>query len=412
MLLKSGLKFLFPVCLAICLCQETSVAIQTNSLPRVFLADPKILARAKAEFQATNSMLKPAFDRLLDEANQALNAKPQSVMDKHRVPPSGDKHDYVSQAPYFWPETNGDGVVSYVRHDGERNPDSNVDSDAGRLASVCSNATTLALAFYFTGEEKYAAKATQLIGAFFLNPETKMNPNLNFGQGIPGEVDGRPFGLISARGFVDLMDALSLLENSKSWTADDQKQMRAWLEDYFHWLTTSKLGKDELAAKNNHGSWCNDQAAAIALFLDETNYARELILQTTNRITHQIQPDGHEPLELERTKSFGYSSFNLRALMDMASIAQNQGIDLWHFRGTNGGSIYRAIWFMAPYANVTNKWPFQQIHGYGHEGLADIILRAAPHYHPETHLADALQFYQSDEIIYCLKLQQSRRRQI
>lgn len=399
MILKSGLKFVFLLFATIVTCGTAFGALQTNSQPRVFLADPKILVAAKMELEHTNSTLKPAFDRLLSEANKALDTKPQSVMDKRRVPPSGDKHDYVSQAPYFWPETNADGKISYVRHDGERNPDSNVDSDAGRLSATCSGVSTLALAFYFSGDEKYAAKATQLLRVFFLNSETKMNPNLNFGQGIPGEVDGRPFGLISARGFVDLMDALSLLKNSNSWTSDDQQQMHAWLEKYFDWLTTGKLGKEELAAKNNHGSFCNDQAAAIALYLGKTDFAHDLLLQATNRITRQIEPSGHEPLELARTKSFGYSSFNLRALIDMASLAQNQGIDLWHFRGTNGGSIYRAVWFMSSYANTTNKWPFQQIHGYNHDGLADLILRAAPHYHPETHLADTLQFYQPTDLI-------------
>jgi hypothetical protein len=398
MTLKSGLKFIF-LSVAIISSGTAFGAMPTNSLPRVFLANPKVLADAKAEFETTNSALKPAFDRLLAEANRALGAKPQSVMDKRRVPPSGDKHDYVSQAPYFWPQTNADGVVKYIRRDGERNPESEFDSDAGRLAGTCSNVSTLALAFYFTGDEKYADKATQLLRVFFLNPETKMNPNLNFGQGIPGEVDGRAAGLISARGFVDLMDALSLLENSKSWTPDDHQQMRAWLEKYLDWLTTSKIGVGEMDAKNNHGSFCDDQAAAIALYLGKTNYARQLLLQQTNRIAHQIEADGHEPFELARTKSFGYSSFNLRALMDMASLAQNQGIDLWHFRGTNGGSIYRAIWFMAQYADPTNKWPFQQIHGYNRDGLADLILRAAPHYRAETHLADELRFYQPTELV-------------
>ena len=401
---RSALKPLVLFSAAVCFCANLFAQTQnavSNSilLPKVFLADPQALAESKIKFTANDPSLKPAFDNLFKEADAALKAKPQSVMDKHRVPPSGDKHDYVSQAPYFWPETNAAGKIEYVRHDGERNPESNVDSDANRLGATCSDVSTLGLAFYFTNDEKYANKAAQLLRAFFLNPATKMNPNLNFGQGIPGEVDGRPAGLISARGIVDLMDALSLLENSKSWTADDRTQMRAWLEDYYQWLTTSKIGKGELDAKNNHGSFCNDQAAAIALFLGKTDEARELILDAkTNRIVHQILSDGRQPLELVRTKSFGYSSFNLRALIDMASIAQNLQIDLWHYRATNGGSIFRATQMMAQYADPKQVWTNQQIHGYNHGGLADLILRAAPQY-PQTHLADELQFYQPAELI-------------
>jgi hypothetical protein len=365
------------------------------SLPKVFYADPHALANAKKRFASNDPSLKPAFDKLIDEADRVLEAKPPSVMEKNRVPPSGDKHDFVSQAPYFWRETNADGVVKYVRHDGERNPESNLDSDAGRLGGVLSNVSTLGLAYYFTGNDKYAAKASEFLRVFFLNPATKMNPNLNFGQGVPGEVDGRPAGLIGARGFVDMMDALSLLERSKSWKRANRKEMSAWLEDYLKWLTTSKIGMGEMNAKNNHGSFCNAQAAAIALFLGKKDQARAIILQSTNRIAWQIKPDGSQPLELARTKSFGYSSFNLRALFDLASIGQNLKIDLWHFRGTNNAGIYNALAFMAPYADPQKKWPFEQIHGYNHSGLADLLLRGAPEF-PD--LAGNLKFYSVGEL--------------
>ena len=366
------------------------------ALPNVFCADPHALADAKIKFAANEPSLKPAFDRLFLDARKALAAKPHSVMEKNRVSPSGDKHDYVSQAPYFWPDTNHPG--KFLRRDGERNPESDRDSDAGRLGSVQSNVSTLGLAYYFTGDEKYVAKAAQLMRVFFLDLATKMNPNLNFGQGIPGEVDGRPAGLISARGFVDMMDGLGLLEKSKSWPAADQQEMRAWLEQYLKWLTTSKVGTGELNAKNNHGSFCADQAAAIALFVGKLDYARELVSAATNRIDWQIEPDGREPLELARTKSFGYSSFNLRALVDLASIGQNLGIDLWHYQSPKGGSIYQVLNFMAPYADPEKKWPFEQIHGYNHAPLADILLRAAPQY-PQSHLAEDLHFFQPDELV-------------
>lgn len=383
---------------AVCLTgNPASGEAKVTILPKVIYADSHALAEAKARLAAGDTSLKPAFDRLIAEANKSLDIKPPSVMDKNRVPPSGDKHDYVSQAPYFWPDTNSpDG--KYIRRDGERNPESNVDSDAGRLGTVCSNVPTLALAYYFTGDEKYAAKAATFLRVFFLDRATRMNPNLNFGQGIPGEVDGRPTGLIGARGFVPLMDALGLLEKSKSWTRADQRAMNKWLQQYFAWLTTSKIGVGEFDAKNNHGSFYDCQAVAIALFLGKTDFARHLILEArTNRIARQVEPDGREPLELARTKSFGYSSFNLRALIDLASMGQNLGIDLWHYHATNGGSIYRVLQFMAPYADPKLEWPFQQIHGYNHDALADLLLRAVPEY-PTGDFADALKFYPTNEL--------------
>ena len=196
-----GFLILAAIC---CLGNTTFGADSPSSLPNVFYADPHAVAEAKAKLAAGDTSLKPALDRLLEEADKALTVKPPSVMEKHRIPPSGDKHDYVSQAPYFWRDTNSpDG--KYIRRDGERNPESGVDSDAGRLGSVCSNVHDAGVWRIISPATKNTRrKAAELLRVFFLDPATKMNPNLNFGQGIPGEVDGRPTGLIGARGFVPI----------------------------------------------------------------------------------------------------------------------------------------------------------------------------------------------------------------
>lgn len=367
-----------------------------ESLPRVFYADPAAMADAKAKLSAGDPSLKPALDHLVDEANKALEMKPTTVMEKQHFPPSGDKHDFISQAPYFWRDTNHAG--KYLRRDGERNPEARVDSDANRLGSICSTVHTLGLAYYFTGNEKYAAKAAELLRVFFLDADTKMNPNLNYGQGIPGVVDGRPAGLISARGFIPMVDGLGLLEKSKSWSPEEQEEMHDWMKDYFHWLTTSKIGTGELGAKNNHGTFCDAQAAAIALFIGETNYARDLISEArTNRVSRQIEPDGKQPFELARTLSFGYSSFNLQGLCDLASLGQNIGVDLWHYQSPRGGSIYQAMLMMAKYADPKAKWPYQQIHDASRDGLASLILRATPQF-PETGLAGSLQYFKASQL--------------
>jgi hypothetical protein len=360
------------------------------ALPNVIYADPHALADAKTKFLAGNSSLKPAFDRLFASAQTALRDKPVSVMDKSRIPPSGDKHDFMSQAPYFWRDTNSaDG--RYIRRDGERNPESGRDSDAGRIGKVCSETHTLALAYYFTGKEAFAAHAAELLRVWFLNSATRMNPNLNYGQGIPNEVEGRPMGIIGTRGFVGLVDAIELLRSSKSWTAADQKGMVDWMTEYLNWLQTSKIGTGEGNATNNHGTFYDTQVAAIAAFVGKTDLAREIINSARGkRIARQIEPDGKMPRELQRTKSFGYSVFNLRALMDLACLGQNLGIDLWHFQTPDDRSIRKALDFMAPYVNPERKWPYQQIERSNRGSLAILLLRAAPEY-PDAHYDAAVQ---------------------
>lgn len=362
----------------------TSVGDESKSvtLPRVIYADPHVLANAKAKYQAGDPSITPLVKRMLDNAQTALHSRPASVMDKNRVPPSGDKHDYVSQAPYFWANASG----HYIRRDGERNPESNKDSDAGRLGSVCSNVHTLAFAYYFTGNEEFAAHAAELLRVFFLDPATRMNPNLNYGQGIPGEVDGRPMGIIGTRGFIQLVDAMRLLGDSKSWPAADQQGMVAWMTQYLNWLETSKIGTGERNASNNHGSHYDAQAAAIAAFVGKEDLARQIVTEAREkRIAKQIEPDGKMPRELQRTKSFGYSVFNLRALIDLASIGRNLGVDLWHFQTSDGRSIRKALDFMAPFANPARPWPYKEIGtGPNRTSLAVLLLRAAPEF-PDAH---------------------------
>ena len=62
----------------------------------------------------------PVVKRLLRDSEKALDVKPQSVTDKEQVPPSGDKHDYMTQAPYWWPDPKKPNGLPYIRRDGER----------------------------------------------------------------------------------------------------------------------------------------------------------------------------------------------------------------------------------------------------------------------------------------------------
>ena len=368
-------------------------AVETQGVPpRVFSADPATLMASKAALAAGDASLQPALKRLLADADKRLRQKAPSVMDKDQIPPSGDKHDYISQAPYFWKDTNSpDG--KYIRHDGERNPEAGRDSDAGHFASVCSGVHTLALAYYFTGEEKYSAKATELMHVWFLNPATRMNPNLKYGQGIPGEVEGRPTGLISARGLADLVDGIGLLAGSAAWRPADQQGMTAWVGDYFQWLTTSKIGLGEDAAANNHGTFYDVQAVALALFLDRTDFAKEKLLTArTKRIASEIEPDGRMPRELTRTLSFSYSLFNLHAEMDLAGLGSRAGVDLWHYRTADDRSLLKAVEFMAQYADPKLKWPYQQIHNPNRDDLGGLLLRAAAE-GAGSKVTDALKFY-------------------
>ncbi len=387
------------VCVVLALAFDTAVYAgrlealeKAGALPKVFSADPQTLRENRAALAAGDATLSPALNHLLADADEFLNEKPPSVMDEIRIPPSGDRHDYISQAPYFWRDTNSP-AQKYVSHDGERNPEAEKNPDARNLAGVCYNAHALALAYYFTGDKKYSDKAATFIRVWFLDPATRMNPNLNYGQGIPGGVQGRPAGLITARCLADLVDAVGLLAGSGSWQSDDQREMITWAENYLHWLTTSKIGLGEDAASNNHGTYYDVQMVSLALFLGNTNFAHEkLMMAQSDRIAKQIEPDGQMPRELARTLSYNYCVFNLTAEMQLADLARSQGIDTWHFQSSDGRSLLKAVEFMAQYADPAQSWPYQQIHGFSRNELDGLLLRAAVEYPGSKTIQAALPF--------------------
>jgi hypothetical protein len=300
------------------------------------------------------------------------------VTDKKAIPPSGDKHDYMSQAPYFWPNPNTSNGLPYIRHDGERNPEINRISDHRRLDQLADNVETLALVYYFTGDEAFAEKSSRLLRAWFFEPATRMNPNLQYAQAVPGVNTGRGTGLIESRALTRIVDAVGLLAGSKAWPEADQQKLQDWFGQFLRWIQESTNGRQEAAAKNNHGTYYDVQAASFALFLGKIDLARDIASAAKQkRIAVQIEPDGRQPLELVRTKAWSYSVGNLGGLMSLATLADDVGIDLWHYETTDGRSLRKALDYLAPFGLTQEKWPHQQMGAWPPQMLFPFLRQAA-----------------------------------
>ena len=289
--------------------------------PVFFAVRPGALAEAKTRLAAHDPALETALAALVKAADKALKLPPASVMDKGKIPPSGDKHDYLSQAPYFWPDPKKPDGLPYIRHDGKVNPESRDETfDHDRLGKMAGNVETLALAYYFTGKETYARHAAEALRVWFLDPATHMNPSLQFAQAVPGVNTGRGTGILEGRSVSVAADAAQLLDGSAAWTPADRSAFKAWLESYLNWLLTSRNGQAEAAARNNHGTFYDVQAMELALVLGKTGLAKNIAeTAKSKRIALQIEPDGRQPMELARTASFGYSHFNPKAKTDHGS---------------------------------------------------------------------------------------------
>jgi hypothetical protein len=379
-------KSLMIICLAIC--------IQTNAQsPKVFIIDATRLVTLKTVQQ--NLSVKMISD-LQKQADSLLSMKPVSVMDKTFTPVSGNKHDYMSQAPYFWYDSTKPNGLPYMRKDGQRNPEIYKITDRTYLGRLENASRILSLAWYLTGEEKYAAKSATLLRTWFLDEATKMNPHLEYGQAVPGVNTGRGIGIIETVALINIADAAGLLIGSKSWTQSDHQSLQQWYSQYLNWLLTSKNGNDEHKAKNNHGTWYYAQAIDFALFTGDHNKAKQLAEESKKRLDSQLTKEGKQPLELERTNALGYSTMNLRGWFTVATLAEKTGVDLWNYTTSQNVTIRTAFDWLLPYALGEKKWEYQQISKYNRTEIYPLILQAANTFKDQKYLEVAAGLYKEN----------------
>lgn len=322
-----------------------------------------------------------AREAIIAAGDKALTVAPVSIMDKEQVPPSGDKHDYLSIAIYYWPNPDTPDGLPWVNHDGERYPAVDDIPDAGHKNTMERTVRDCALAYRLTGDERYAEHAAAQLKAWFLDPATRMNPNLAYAQGVPGMCDGRPWGIIDTAHLGEICDYAEMLTPSHHWNAADHEGLKCWFQDYLDWLRESPNGITEGLTLNNHAVWYDAQVVHYALFVGETDYAREVCEAAQQRlIAKQIAPDGRQPQELRRTKSWSYSIYNLEAFFQLAQLAECVGVDLWHYETADGRGLRGALEYLIPYAQNHESWPDEQITEFNPAGLAPLLAIAADAY--------------------------------
>ena len=323
------------------------------------LFDIEELIQTKAKLDRQDPNLTAAYDLLITEAEMALQEGPYSVTHKEKLPPSGDKHDYASYSRYWWPDPDKPDGLPYIRRDGETYPGSQslAESDRPRIGALGSNTETLGLAYFLTGEQKYATKAAELLRVWFLDEETLMNPNVNHAQCRLGHNLGSKSGVLDSRLLIKALEGSLLIKGSSELSEAEYEELRAWVQKYFKWLTTDEMALAEGASKNNHGSYYDVQAVYFALYAGDHNAATE-IAQTfmERRILSQIRPDGSMPEEMARTRPLFYSMYNLHAMFLVAYLAKRVDVDIWGAHDDNS-RLRSALDFLAPYVDPDKSWP-------------------------------------------------------
>ena len=298
-------------------------------------------------------------DTEIARAKAFLTSIPVTVADAYCVGSAGGIHDFYSEGDYWWPNPENPGGA-YQQRDGQTNPDNFTDHRYAmlRLSEVTA---TLTSAWLVTKDQAYADKALEHLNAWFVDTTTMMNPNLLYAQAIFGKVTGRGIGLIDAYHFVEVARSVKVLSDKGGISPQQSEKIKTWFSQFLKWMTTHEYGIAEMNWKNNHGTCWAATAASMAVLTDNA----AIIKLCTDRfknilLPNQMAADGSFPLELKRTKPYGYSLFNIDAFCNVAQILSTPEDNLFEFETKDGKSLKKGLEFIYPYIADKSKWPFDK----------------------------------------------------
>ena len=294
--------------------------------------------------------------RVLTAVDAYLKQEPLTIVASLCERSAGGLHDFYSEGDYWWPDPEHPHGP-YIRRDGMSNPE-NFQDHRRALVRFGIQVPALTSAYVITGDLKYAQHAARHLRAWFIDPKTRMNPNLNYAQAISGLVTGRGVGIIDTIHLVEVALAFNHLQAAQVLTRQEQDLIRQWFADYLQWLTTHEYGLDEMNRLNNHGTCWILQVAAFSTVTGNDSlqtFCRNRFEQVL--LPYQLAADGSFPKELERTKPYGYALFNLDVMAGVLQLLSTTQENLWEFKVANGAGYLKAMEYMAPYIADKGSWP-------------------------------------------------------
>jgi len=295
---------------------------------------------------------------VLASADTMMNKIPRSVTEAFCERSEGGNHDFYSEGDYWWPNPE-DPDGPYIRKDGMTNPENFV-LNRQAMREMSMNVATLTAAYKLTQDEMYGMNALYHLHNWFINPETRMNPNMAYAQAIKGRVPGRGVGLIDGIHFVEPAQAIILYRRAGLLSTEEFAQYVSWFDEFLDWIMTHEYGIDERERTNNHGSCWVLQASIYAKLTENEEvlgYCRDRY--KTVLLTNQMSPDGSFHLELSRTKPYGYSLFNMDIMASVCHILSTEADNLWTFSLEDGRGMARGMEFITPFIADKSKWAYE-----------------------------------------------------
>jgi hypothetical protein len=325
--------------------------------PRTFLVKLEHLELVKNLLKDRDPVIERNLKMLVLDADEALKRGPYSVTQKKYKHPSGYQHDFLAYGGYCWPNSNTKDGLPWVLRDGHRNPETAMDWKL--IRPMATAVQKLAFAYYLTNNEAYAKHAALLLHTWFIDKDTRMNPNLNYGKVIPGVREGgypvARFGNVIRK----VYDSAGILESSYFWSDADRKALQRWTQDFIRWMETSPYGKKELSTQNNHTTFYHMTRMLMSMYTADNKRAKDALRSYMKRLPKQFLHDGTQPFEMRRANNYYYHQVNLKIAFDIAQMADHlKDFDVWNFRTDQGAGLRKSIEFLVPYFTGQQKWGY------------------------------------------------------
>lgn len=345
----NNLKIIYFTLFLLCFCFACNARVKNNR-PLIWDMSQVTLLR---EYGEKNNDVR----KIIASADRCCVIRPVSVTDKNKLTFEPDKHYFCNIGQYWWPDSLNSG--KYVNRDGIVNPESKL-YDNTRVSDLISRCKDLSLAFYITGEEKYYYTFVNQLRVWFIDKETYMYPTFEYAQVVPGQNAnrGRSAGMISAYGFNDLIESIRLVHGVKKVDRRIMRGVKNWFRAFAE--DSEKRYGEKFRSVNNNISLAFDVTMAnMYLFAGKEKRAKVIVDEfALLRIAQQILDDGSQPMELQRSKAFSYSIYNLTHVVDLCYLAR-----YWYpnYYLEHCEKIDKAFDFLGQYMGDPESFPYKEI---------------------------------------------------
>ena len=299
------------------------------------------------------------YDRshILTAATDALKQMPATITSLAAPIKGLDAHTYYSEDTEWWPQ-QGKPDASYEHRQGYSNPHA---FSAHRDAVVRLNGVVAACvaAWRLTSEARYAEHAMLHLRAWFLDAETRMEPNLDHAGCIPPATEGTPRGVEDTVAVAELVRATSFLcaYNGVA-TEAEAAGLRAWFASFATWLNESKKGFIARESKDRLAICWTLQAAECARFAHIGALQLECSHRFRDKLLRQMTFDGDFPAELHTGDAYAASIFTLECLSLTCEALSTPMDRLWDYNLPDGRGMRSAVAFLYPSLDRRAAWKY------------------------------------------------------